>query len=99
MTQLASWGRFPRLSPEAQRAHPLLWRTDPLPSPAPGQTLLPYGLGRSYGDSCLNEGGTLLTTRSLDRFLHFDPATGVLACEAGVSLEDILKLVTGQGWF
>ena len=40
---------------------PSLARRTPLPRGSSG-TLLPYGLGRSYGDSCLNEGGTLLTT-------------------------------------
>lgn len=73
------------------------WRTDPLPE---GKgPLLPFGLGRSYGDSCLNEGGTLLSTTSLSRFISFDHATGVLACEAGVSLAEILQLVVPRGWF
>jgi FAD/FMN-containing dehydrogenase len=93
--ELHSWGRYPRPGP--QRAHPLVWQGERLPQ-AEG-SLLPYGQGRSYGDSCLNPGGTLLTTRSLDRFLGFDPATGVLTCESGVTLEAILRLVSSQGWF
>ncbi len=32
----------------------------PLP-PEAKAPMLPYGIGRSYGDSCLNDGGTLLT--------------------------------------
>jgi FAD/FMN-containing dehydrogenase len=91
-----SWGRFPRATQQA--AHPIVWQTDRLPE-AGGGTLLPYGLGRSYGDSCLNEGGTLLTTASLDRLLGFDAATGVVRCEAGVSLETILRLAVPRGWF
>jgi FAD/FMN-containing dehydrogenase len=67
--------------------------------PAPGVTLLPFGNGRSYGDSCLNVGGGLIETRALDRFIHFDRDTGVLACEAGVLLEDILRLAVPAGWF
>ncbi len=96
-TELRSWGRYPRVT--AQRSSPLTWASDPLPVPAGGGTLLPYGQGRSYGDSCLNAGGTLLTTSRLDRFLGFDPATGVLRCESGVTLDAILRLVTWQGWF
>ncbi len=61
---------------------------------ANGESMLPYGLGRSYGDSCLNDGQALLDTRLLDRFIAFDPSTGELECEAGVSLADILALVT-----
>lgn len=67
--------------------------------PAVAGTLLPYGNGRSYGDSCLNPGGTLLATRGLDRFIAFDADTGVLACEAGVLLAEILDLVVPRGWF
>jgi FAD/FMN-containing dehydrogenase len=94
---LQSWGRYPHA--EHQQARSVEWATDRLPAPAGGGSLLPYGQGRSYGDSCLNAGGTLLTTSRLDRFLSFDPSTGVLRCEAGVTLDAILRLVTWQGWF
>jgi FAD/FMN-containing dehydrogenase len=67
-------------------------------------SVLPYGLGRSYGDSCLNEGGMLLETKRMDHFIGFDRATGILTCEAGVSLRDILLLCSvpnadGSYWF
>ena len=62
-------------------------------------SLLPYGNGRSYGDSCLNAGGAILKSRSLDRFIDFDANNGVLICEAGVLLSEILSLVVPQGWF
>src|SRR5690606_11527625 len=62
-------------------------------------TVLPRGHGRSYGDSNLNPGGALLIARGLDRFMAFDPATGVLSCEAGVLLSEITELVLPQGWF
>jgi FAD/FMN-containing dehydrogenase len=61
--------------------------------------MLPLGNARSYGDSCLNDDGILLATRGLDRFIAFDPATGVLTCEAGVLFAEILDLVVPQGWF
>lgn len=65
---------------------------------------LAYGLGRSYGDSCLNEGEGLIDTGALDRFLAFDPETGVLTCEAGVTLAAILAHLAkprpdGSAWF
>ncbi|MBI2306727.1 MAG: FAD-binding oxidoreductase [Rhodocyclales bacterium] len=69
------------------------------PLPAVAGTLLPYGNGRSYGDSCLNPGGTLLAMRGLDRFIAFDAGSGVLACEAGVLLADILAVFVPRGWF
>ncbi len=92
-----SWGRWPSLPQQARR---LCWRDAPLPLPTdPTLPCLPFGNGRSYGDSCLTEGGVLLDTRGLDRFMDFDPATGVLRCEAGVLLGEILELVVPRGWF
>ena len=90
-----SWGRYPQ--PAKQTLLRLNDRHAPLP--AFDGTALPHGNGRSYGDSCLNDGGSLLCTRGLDHFIDFDPANGVLRCEAGVLLADILDLVVGQGWF
>ncbi len=61
--------------------------------------MLPFGNGRSYGDVCLNDGGLLLQTRQLDRFIAFDARTGILDCESGVLLSEIIDLVLPQGWF
>ncbi len=60
---------------------------------------LAYGNGRSYGDSCLNDGGILIDVRNMDHFIHFDEKSGTLTCEAGVQFEQILKLIVPQGWF
>ena len=89
-----SWGRYPQVT-QAQVA--VVDRQAPLPVFA-GHAL-PRGNGRSYGDSCLDPGGTLLHARPLDRFIAFDPVHGLLHCEAGVTLGEILDLVVPQGWF
>lgn len=62
-------------------------------------SMLPFGKGRSYGDSCLNPGGAALLTSRLDHFISFDADSGILACEAGVTFDDILKLTVPKGWF
>ena len=77
----------------------MFWRSDPLPLPEPGETVLPYAWGRSYGDSCLNDGGALLDVTGLDRFISFDETRGLIRCEAGVSLSEILALTVPKGWF
>jgi FAD/FMN-containing dehydrogenase len=64
-------------------------------SPLPG---LAHGMGRSYGDSCLNPEGTLWMMRGLDHFIAFEPDTGRLLCEAGVLLRDIQRLMVQRGW-
>ena len=65
---------------------------------APG-SLLPYGLGRSYGDSCLNGGRELIDCCRLNRILGFDESTGLVRCEGGVSLADIVDVFLPKGWF
>ena len=67
--------------------------------PLPAQSFLPRGLGRSYGDVCVNNGGGLLHTFRRDRLLAFDDIHGVLACEAGASLADIAQALLPRGWF
>ncbi|MEY2169648.1 MULTISPECIES: FAD-binding oxidoreductase [unclassified Rhodanobacter] len=89
-----SWGRYP---PTKQSVVAVTDRHAELP--VTGGSLLPYGNGRSYGDSCLNDGGTLLHARGLNRYLSFDPTSGLLECEAGVLFSEILDLVVPQGWF
>jgi FAD/FMN-containing dehydrogenase len=88
-----SWGR---LRHSSQRIVALSSRFD---RSWPAGPLLPYGNGRSYGDVCLNDGGTLLATRGLDRFVSFDPLTGIVECEAGVLLNHLIELVLPSGWF
>ena len=60
---------------------------------------VPRGLGRSYGDAALNSGGRVLGMTSFNRYLGFDDTTGTLSCEAGVSLEHILRDFAPHGWF
>ncbi|MGV3624925.1 MAG: FAD-binding protein [Archangium sp.] len=57
------------------------------------------GLGRSYGDQALNEFRRVITMTRLDRYLSFDDVTGLLRCEAGVSLEQIIRDFGPRGWF
>jgi decaprenylphospho-beta-D-ribofuranose 2-oxidase len=57
------------------------------------------GLGRSYGDPALNAGGVVIGMSRLDRYLSFDEQTGVLCCEAGVSLAQIIRDFAPRGFF
>jgi FAD/FMN-containing dehydrogenase len=94
MTRYQSWGRYPR-RPQTARV---------LPAGAgdlgigQGEQVLAFGNGRSYGDSCLAT-GTLLDTRRLDRIIAFDATTGIVRCEAGVLLCDLVARVLPAGWF
>jgi len=90
-----SWGNYPKV--EHAAVVPLYWRH--LPLPAAQAPMLPAGLARSYGDSCLNEGGTLLATAAMDRLVAFDRTAGVIRCEAGATLAGLLEIVVPAGWF
>jgi FAD/FMN-containing dehydrogenase len=92
-----SWGRYPKVKP--REVIPVFWR-DEIPDLASLEApVLPYGYGRSYGDSCLNEGGITLDVSNLKRFISFDEEHGLLCCEAGVSLAEILDVMVPRGWF
>jgi len=91
-----SWGRYPALQADVL---PLHWASDFPPQSLPSTPMLPVGAGRSYGDVCLLDQGTLLATRALDRFCHFDPAAGILRCEAGATLAEILEFAIPRGFF
>lgn len=93
--QLLSWNRYPRFC--AAQIHAISNRLAHLPSTE--SSMLAYGNGRSYGDVCLNQDGCLLMTRYLDRFINFDPDSGILRCESGVTLEEILSIIVPKGWF
>jgi FAD/FMN-containing dehydrogenase len=73
--------------------------SEPLPRSAQPQSVLPFGLGRSYGDSCLNDDNTVIPMASFDHFIAFDATSGVLRAEAGTSLAAILDTFVPRGWF
>ena len=101
MTQsLYSWGRFPRAP---QSGHACGWREE-LPAQlqhivATHRSTLPFGNGRSYGDSCLASSDQVLEMRALDRLIHADWALGTVQVEAGMTLAELLALAIPHGWF
>lgn len=101
-TGFESWGRYPKLDANVV---PLNWACEFPLRPPPATRMLPVGAGRSYGDVCLLDHGTLLRTRGpelnggMDRLLDFDAQTGILCCEAGTTLGEILDFAVPRGFF
>jgi FAD/FMN-containing dehydrogenase len=62
-------------------------------------SLISRGQGRSYGDAALNEGDGVVLQDRLNRFLEFDAKNGILHCEAGVTLAEIIDLFLPVGFF
>jgi decaprenylphospho-beta-D-ribofuranose 2-oxidase len=95
---MSGWGRHPKVRAQVARPERRAEVTAAL-ADRQDTPMLAYGLGRSYGDAALLEGGRMVLTRRLDRMLDFDPETGWLTVEAGVSLEEIVQTFVPRGFF
>src|SRR5512147_892607 len=75
-------------------------RSEDLPAVARDATLT-RGLGRSYGDSALPPPGVTTVAGSVraDRLLGFDPASGLVRAEAGLSLRELIWIFLPRGYF
>ena len=96
MQSVTSWCRVVKAE---QRVHEPAF-ADELPALLSADlSSIAYGLGRSYGDACLNDGGSLIRMHRLDRVLSADWEHGVVRAEAGISLDSLLRLCVPKGWF
>jgi FAD/FMN-containing dehydrogenase len=93
LRDLAGWGQ-----------HPVVQGVERLSEDLPEITrdaVLSRGLGRAYGDACLPPAGAsshVAGTRLADRLLAFDPATGWLRAEAGLSLAQLHAIFAPRGF-
>ncbi|TDH39265.1 FAD-binding oxidoreductase [Pseudohoeflea suaedae] len=90
--QFDSWGRLDR----HERQSATIESLDPA---ADDGSVLAFGNGRSYGDSCHNDDGRLIPMRPGARIHAFDPGSGILEADAGVTLQEILEHVIPHGFY
>ncbi|MEP7359681.1 MAG: FAD-binding oxidoreductase, partial [Anaerolineales bacterium] len=64
-----------------------------------GQTIAPRGAGRSYGDAALNGGQVVLDLQRMNRVLEWNPDTGVIRAEPGVTIEQLVTYCLEDGWW
>lgn len=93
LAPISGWGRYPVV-----RGRPVC--SENLVETTAG-AVLSRGLGRSYGDASLPPSGEhrVAVTSRADRLLEFDPASGIVRAEAGISLRQINRLFLRRGWF
>lgn len=96
--ELSGWGRCPVVEADVARPEKIREVQEAVKD-RHGSPVLAHGLGRSYGDAALLKGGRVILTRRLNRMLEFDPRTGWLRCEPGVSLEEIIDTFLPRGFF
>ena len=92
--QLNSWGRFPSIKSNSLSLNDKELINRILED---NREFIPYGNGRSYGDSALNK--NIIYCKPHNYFLNFNRNNGVLHCQSGVLLCDILKIFVPKGWF
>ena len=91
---LHGWGRYPRVHATVHRARDLedlrrLARSSPAG--------IGRGAGRSYGDAALSD--RVVSARPLGHLLDFDPGSGVLKAQAGITLDEVIRFALPRGWF
>lgn len=64
-----------------------------------GLTIALRGAGRSYGDAALNAGQIVLDLRRMNRILEWNPDTGVIRVEPGVTIQQIWQTSLEDGWW
>lgn len=92
--KLSNWGNYPITEAEVKKFSS---EREALKETKAWKEYIVRGLGRCYGDSALAD--KVLSTENFNRFLNFDAEKGLLTCQAGVSFEEILKVVVPKGWF
>lgn len=95
-SEVQNWARFPR---SRSILIPVNSRDQDIPFHEHEMSFLPRGMGRSLGDSCLNDGNALLTTRGLNRIMAFDVERGRLIAEGGITFDRIIRETIPRGWF
>jgi decaprenylphospho-beta-D-ribofuranose 2-oxidase len=91
---LAGWGNYPM-----SESYILTPRSDEdVRKALQTGTTIPRGLGRSYGDQALNDDKQVALCTKFNHFLSWDNNEGILECQAGVSLEEIIAVFGPKGW-
>jgi len=94
---LSGWGRFPICESDVFRPEKFAELSAVVS--ANSQKLIARGAGRAYGDAALNAENRVVDLQRLNRMLDFDAETGILHAEAGVTLDEIIRVFLPRGFF
>lgn len=92
---LSGWGNIPKS--DSKVAYP--YHASEITEILSADKVLSRGLGRSYADQATNTNHVVLKMERLNHFLSFNETKGILTCEAGVTLDEIIQHLTPRGWF
>lgn len=91
---IEGWGRYPRIRARLDRPQAV----HQLATASQDDPVIARGNGRSYGDSSFNARGAI-SMLGLNRLIDFDPEQGLLVCESGTLLSDVIDVFLPRGWF
>ena len=97
--RLTGWGRVSSSSAELASPATVASAAEVLAQGIAARGVIARGLGRSYNNAAQCDGGVVISTARLNRIIDLDPATGLVTCEAGVSLEQLMVAGLPAGWF
>lgn len=92
--KVSNWGNYPSVEVEIKSEDTISKINEFVQS---RNEVIARGNGRCYGDASLGE--HIFSTKRLNKFIYFDRLNGVIECESGVLLSDILELIVPQGYF
>jgi decaprenylphospho-beta-D-ribofuranose 2-oxidase len=61
------------------------------------ESSIAHGNGRCYGDASLSS--NVVNTLRYDKILGFDEKAGIITCQSGLLLSDLLQIIVPRGWF
>lgn len=96
--RISGWGLFPSYDCDLYRPESFAELQGLVQSDA-STSLISRGQGRSYGDAALNDRNGVVLQDRLNRLLDFDAQNGILHCEAGVTLAEIIDCFLPMGFF
>jgi len=91
---ISNWGNYPQIEAEVfepafvQEVNDLVKKE---------HSILARGNGRCYGDVALSK--KIISTLALNKVLAFDKVSGIIKCQSGILLSDILKITVPHGFF
>lgn len=92
--KVANWGNFPVVEKNIKSEDSLSKIQDFVKN---NNQIIARGNGRCYGDASLSD--NILSTKRLNKFISFDRINGILECESGVLISEILEVIIPQGYF
>ena len=92
--KVTNWGNFPVVEKEIKSEDSIEKIKDFVRN---NNEVIARGNGRCYGDASLSE--HIFSTKRLNKFISFDRLNGIIECESGVLLSQILEIIVPQGYF